>query len=140
MLSSWLLCLALGWSIAGSPMGSFNGSPAGAKKQASGITPGLAAEIERLQGHRVTITGNGYTIDDVAGDGKPLVGVVERRGEHLFLVALDGSSYRLAGPLARPRIAGPGYKIWALGAIDGQAPTQVLTPRRLGVLAPPAKR
>ncbi len=139
MVSWWLACLALACSMAASAA-TPSSSPVGAKKPAPSMAPEVAAEIARLRGHRITIAGAGYTIDDIAGDGRPLVGIVERRGEHLYLIALDGSSYRLAGPLAKPRIAGPGYKIWALGAIGGQPPRQVLTPRRLGVLAPPAGR
>lgn len=105
--------------------------------------PALQAERERLTGHRVRVAadGSGYTIMDIAGEGAPVVGVVERRGDHLWLVTGDRARYRLTGPLARPRIAGPGYKIWALGdVIDSAghpAGGPVLRPRRLGILAPP---
>lgn len=99
------------------------------------------AEIDRLEGHRVAIApdGTGYEIESVAGEGKPVVGVVERRGEHLMLVSREGEVYRLAGVLARPRIAGPGYKVWVLGELRGQAPARTLVARRLGILAPPAE-
>jgi hypothetical protein len=99
----------------------------------------LADELGRLQGQRVRLLagGAGYVIEDVAGEGAPVVGVVERRGEALWLVAADGVAYRLAGALAKPRIAGPGYKIWALGAVTSQGGERVLVARRLGVLAPP---
>ncbi|MEM9490060.1 MAG: hypothetical protein AAGC55_13010 [Myxococcota bacterium] len=104
------------------------------------VTDALDTELSRLRGQQVTITGAGYTIDDIAGEGRPLVGVVERRGDHLILVAGAAGEYRLAGPLARPRIAGPGYKVWALGTLSGRPPQPVLTVRRIGVLAPPSAR
>ena len=116
--------------------------------------PSVAAELARLEGQSVRVvddvphgpgarTGEGttrarsYVIDDVTGEGAPVVGVVERRGQALWLVAPDGASYRLAGALARPRIAGPGYKIWALGAVTTSGGERVLVARRIGVLAPP---
>jgi hypothetical protein len=80
--------------------------------------------------------GTGYTIDDIAGEGRPLVGIVERRGDALWLAGADGSAHRLRGPLAVPRIAGPGYKVWALGRVVGRD----LHARRLGVLAPAHRR
>ena len=52
----------------------------------------------------------------------------------LFLRRTDGSAVELAGPLAVPRIAGPGYKVWVLGRLARGA----LVVRRLGVLAPPS--
>lgn len=99
----------------------------------------IRAELARLDGHRVAVApdGAGYTIEDVAGEGKPVVGVVERRGDHLWLVSEGGAAYRLTGRLARPRIAGPGYKVWALGTITGPPSAPVLHARRLGVLASP---
>jgi hypothetical protein len=112
--------------------------------------PDVAAELARLEGQRVrlldegtghdTTHGRRYVIEDVAGEGAPVVGVVERRGQALWLVAGDGASYRLAGALARPRIAGPGYKIWALGAVTTGNGERVLVARRIGVLAPPWQR
>jgi hypothetical protein len=96
----------------------------------------LAAELARLAGHRVAISPDGasYRILDVAGEGAPEVGVIERRGRALFLRRTDGSAVELAGPLAVPRIAGPGYKVWVLGRLARGA----LVVRRLGVLAPPS--
>ena len=89
----------------------------------------LADELARLEGHRVATVKSGYVIEDVAGEGKPIVGVVEKRGSTLYL-----EGHRLTGPLARPRIAGPGYKVWALGTIAGDT----LRLRRIGILARPA--
>jgi len=95
----------------------------------------LAAELARLAGHRVAVSPDraSYRILDVAGEGAPEVGVVERRGRALFLRRADGSRLELAGPLAVPRIAGPGYTIWVLGPVERGA----LIARRIGVLAPP---
>jgi hypothetical protein len=95
----------------------------------------IAAELARLDGQRVELRGGRYTIVDVAGEGAPLVGVVERRGAALWLVAERGPARRLTGPLARPRIAGPGYKVWVLGSVGADGS---LAARRLGVLAPPS--
>lgn len=91
-----------------------------------------ASVLSRLQGHTARLVGDDVVIDDVAGEGKPIVGVVERRGRALWVVG-DGVAVELRGPLARPRIAGPGYRVWVLGARDGD----VLVARRIGVLAPP---
>ncbi len=91
-------------------------------------------ELSRLEGQAVRITATGYAIDDIAGEGPPRVGVIERRGEVLVLMTSDGQ-WRLAGPLAVPRIAGPGYKVWVIGELDGTT----LRARRLGVLAPPSR-
>jgi hypothetical protein len=102
--------------------------------------PGLAAEIVRLGGHTVELTPDGgYRIADIAGEGEPFVGVVERRDAALYLVTGPGPAMRLIGPLTKPRIAGPGYKVWALGPVSGSASAPVLRPRRLGVLAPPRR-
>ena len=103
------------------------------------VPPAMAAELGRLEGHRVAIMPDGarYEIESVAGEGKPVVGVVERRDAHLMLVSEAGEVYRLTGPLARPRIAGPGYKVWVLGEIRGQPPARVIVGHRLGILAPP---
>lgn len=99
----------------------------------------IAAELSRLDGHEVSVLAGGadYRIDDVAGEGAPLVGVVERRGAALWLRPARGPAQRLSGPLAVPRIAGPGYKVWVVGraGLDGS-----LVARRLGVLAPPRPR
>ena len=96
----------------------------------------IARELARLAGHRVAVApdGQSYRILDVAGEGAPEVGVIERRGRSLVLVRSDRSAVPLAGPLAVPRIAGPGYKVWVLGRIERGA----LHARRLGVLAPPS--
>lgn len=96
------------------------------------LPPAQAAEVARLEGHTVEVEGDGYRITDVAGEGAPRVGVVERRGPALWLVT-EGEALRLVGPLAAPRIAGPGYKVWVVGDRDGDT----LRARRLGVLAPP---
>jgi hypothetical protein len=132
--------------------------PAGAHAQPDASaeqTADVAAELARLEGQRVRLVDDSagassresatgargaYVIEDVAGEGAPVVGVVERRGQALWLVVADGARYRLAGVLARPRIAGPGYKIWALGAVTIDAGERVLTARRIGVLAPPWQR
>ncbi|HUH03836.1 MAG TPA: hypothetical protein VML75_17695 [Kofleriaceae bacterium] len=99
-------------------------------------TPALQAEVSRLEGHELTIAadGSGYQIVDVAGEGPPRVGVVERRGGQLWLLGTDGDALRLSGPLAIPRIAGPGYKVWVIGELDDRGH---LRARRIGVLAPP---
>lgn len=99
------------------------------------MMPGdVAAEVARLVGQDVATAPDGasYDIRDIAGEGAPLVGVVERRGEELWLVG--DTTVRLCGKLAHPRIAGPGYKVWVLGdrRADG------LHVRRLGVLRPPS--
>jgi hypothetical protein len=98
----------------------------------------IAAELARLEGHRVEVAPDGtdYRILDVAGEGAPLVGVVERRGRDLWLRPAVGQARRLRGPLAVPRIAGPGYKVWVMGR---DAPDGSLVARRLGVLAPPRR-
>ena len=95
---------------------------------------GWADEVGRLAGQQVTLSADGrdYTIDDIAGEGPPMVGVVARRGPDLFLDT-GAASYRLTGRLAEPRMAGPGYKIWVVGDLVGHD----LAARRLGVLARP---
>lgn len=100
------------------------------------IDPAEADAIaSRLLGQRVEIARDraAIRIVDVAGEGAPRVGVVEREGEHLFLTTSAGR-WRLEGPLARPRIAGPGYTVWVLGSVSGTT----LVARRLGVLRRPA--
>jgi hypothetical protein len=99
--------------------------------------PATAAELGRLVGHRTErLPGERYRLVDVAGEGAPRIGVVERRGAALYLVEPDGAAWRLVGPLAVPRIAGPGYTVWVLGAVDERG---ALVARRLGVLAPPPR-
>ncbi len=121
-----LVCGLLAWLVSAGP--------------AASLQPQVAAEVGRLVGHRLSIAadGAGYVIDDIAGEGKPLVGVVVRRGDALHLEVGD-VSYLLAGPLAKPRMAGPGYKIWVLGRVEGAPTSPILHARRLGVLAPPAR-
>jgi hypothetical protein len=96
-------------------------------------------EVSRLAGHTLArASGGGVRVLDVAGEGTPEVGVVERRGRALWLVTGGGGgerALRLAGPLAVPRIAGPGYKVWALGRVGADGALWV---RRLGVLRRPA--
>ncbi len=101
------------------------------------VDPALADELSRLAGQTVAVAADGasYTITDVAGEGAPRVGVVQRRGRALWLVDDHGAAVRLTGPLAVPRIAGPGYRVWVLGAPDGDA----LRARRLGILRPPPR-
>ncbi len=98
----------------------------------------ISAETSRLAGHTFTVSpdGKSYAIDDIAGEGKPWVGTVERIGTQLWLRTERGDSFRLAGPLARRRIAGPRYKVWVIGEVRGDA----LLARRLGVLRPPGNR
>lgn len=98
----------------------------------------IADELSRLDGHRYTVAEDGasYTIDDVAGEGAPIVGVVARRDGALWLDTGDGGAWKLRGPLAVPRIAGPGYKVWVLG--DHSESTRELAARRIGILRPPA--
>jgi hypothetical protein len=100
-------------------------------------SPSVQAEVSRLDGHAIETTadGAGYRITDVAGEGAPRVGVIERRGARLWLIEADGAATRLSGPLAVPRIAGPGYKVWILGDVEVNYDVRV---RRLGILAPPS--
>jgi len=94
--------------------------------------------VARLAGQTIEIAPDrrAIRIVDVAGEGAPRIGVVAREGDHLVLVG-DGGRWRLAGPLARARIAGPGYTVWVIGTLsDGEVPT--LTIHRLGVLRRPA--
>jgi hypothetical protein len=113
-----------------------------APSAATPTSPAVAAEIARLDGQRFTVASDGasYTIEDIAGEGPPHVGTIERRGEALYLIEDGGRAWRMSGPLARPRIAGPGYRVWVLGeTTDGTGDQATLRPRRLGVLAPPAR-
>lgn len=96
------------------------------------IDPGEADAIAaRLAGQRFTIAADraSVTIEDVAGLGPPTIGVVERRGDELWL-----ADHRLTGPLARPRLAGPGYTIWVIGDVAADGSIRVT---RLGVLRRP---
>ena len=101
------------------------------------IDPAEADAIAaRLDGQRFTIAADraSIAIDDVAGLGPPEIGVIERRGDQLWLVPDGAPAARLTGPLARPRIAGPGYTVWVIGeaAADGS-----IRARRLGILRRP---
>ena len=96
-----------------------------------------AAVRARLAGHTVAGGGDRVQIVDVAGEGAPWVGVVERRGRGLWLVPASGAPFELRGPLARPRLAGPGYTIWVLGDLD--EPAARMQVRRLGVLRAPGR-
>ncbi|MCP4445602.1 MAG: hypothetical protein GY811_09720 [Myxococcales bacterium] len=94
----------------------------------------LAAQVDRLEGHEVQLGDGDYQIVNVAGEGAPLVGCIRFVGKRPTLVT-STKSYPLHGPLAVPRIAGPNYKAWVLGAVNSQG---VLTARRLGILAGPS--
>jgi hypothetical protein len=95
--------------------------------------PGRArAMLDRLLGHHVGWRDGVLMIDDVAGEGRPWIGVVERRRDGLWLRG-QAFAWRLRGSLARPRLMGPGYLMWATGAVDGDD----LQLHRIGVLAPP---
>jgi hypothetical protein len=99
--------------------------------------PALATELARLNGLEVQRgPGHCYAVIGVAGEGPAHVGRVERRGCELWLRAeWSGVAWRLNGPLAVPRLAGPGYKVWIIG--DTARREHGLRVRRLGVLAPP---
>lgn len=103
----------------------------------TGAAPQIARELSRLAGHRVTVAADGasYTLERVANEGRPVVGTIERRGASLY-VRSNAATVRLAGPLARPRIAGPGYRVWVLGELR----SGTLHARRLGVLSPPSHK
>jgi hypothetical protein len=94
----------------------------------------LPAIQDRLRGQRTTVAADrrAIAIDDIAGEGRPWIGVVERRGAELWLRTASGA-LRLTGPLARPRIAGPGYTVWVIGAAAADA----IAVRRIGVLRRP---
>jgi hypothetical protein len=101
------------------------------------IDPAEADAIAaRLEGQRFTIAADrtSVEIDDVAGLGAPEVGVIELRGDALWIVPAGGAPARLTGPLARPRIAGPGYTVWVIGEA---APDGSIRARRLGILRRP---
>jgi len=93
----------------------------------------LALMLSRLEGQTATIGPTGLEIADVAGEGPPVIGVVERRGDELWLVPDLPDEVRLLGPLAHPRLLGPGYRVWVIGSRDAGGLTGV----RFGVLAPP---
>lgn len=117
-------------------------TPAPLSAASLAVTPAEAPVIlARLVGQRARVVAGRLVIDDIAGEGRPWVGVIERHGAELWLRTDDGP-LRLAGPLARPRVAGPGYRAWAIGAVTAAAPAPPGTPptmrlRRLGILARP---
>ncbi len=92
----------------------------------------LASMRARLAGHQAHLGDGVLLIDDIAGLGRPWVGVVQVRCDQLWLITALGA-LRLTGPLARPRLAGPGYLLWALG----RRRATELAVTRLGVLARP---
>lgn len=102
------------------------------------LAGGVDDELSRLRGHRVEVAADrqSYRIADVASEGPPIIGVVRRDGGKLYLERETGQRHRLTGPLARPRIAGPDYKVWVLGDLGADG---TLEARRLGVLAPPRR-
>jgi hypothetical protein len=91
------------------------------------------SEIDRLIGQTVQVSADGYEVIDIAGEGRPLIGCVRRVGKELYLESED-KRWRLTGPLALARIAGPNYKVWVIGV-----PTAAMTlpATRLGILAGP---
>lgn len=116
---------ALGRSAVAEPV-----PPRAATLQVEG--PARADVLARLAGQRATPVAGGVRIDDAGGEGPPWVGTVARRADGLWLIG-DGFAWRLTGPLARARVAGPGYAIWVTGALSGDA----LAAHRLGVLRRP---
>ena len=126
-------------------------APAPPALVSDGETIGSEDELARLPGQRVTVLGPEpasddavlvhYRIDDIAAEGKPWIGRVRVDGERLALETRGGLVLPLAGPLARKRIAGPGYKLWVIGDLsantDAAGRPAALFARRMGVLAPP---
>ncbi len=98
-----------------------------------GAPPMWQSEVNRLEGQTVEQSDEGYQIMDIAGEGPPLVGCVRREDNSLFLETDEGR-WRLTGPLALPRIAGPNYKVWVIGV---PTPAMTLAAKRLGILATP---
>lgn len=98
-----------------------------------GADPGWRAEVDRLVGQSVELSESGYRILDIAGEGEPRVGCVRRVGKALYLESGE-ERFRLTGPLALPRIAGPNYKVWVIGTVT---PAMSLRATRLGILATP---
>lgn len=94
----------------------------------------LTAIAARLTGHRFRLGDHVLLLEDIASLGRPWVGIVRSRCGALFLDTAV-ASFRLAGPLARPRLAGPGYLLWLVGTRDPL--TSTLTIHRLGILARP---
>lgn len=93
-------------------------------------------EVSRLVGHVVEEKVGEYSIIDVAGEGAPIVGCVRVENDQLILESEPNQRFRLSGPLAIPRIAGPNYKVWVIGEILN---SDILVVSRLGILATPQK-
>jgi hypothetical protein len=100
-----------------------------------GANPAWQSEVDRLTGHTVDVADDGYRIVDIAGEGEPHVGCVRLVGKTLYLESGD-TRWRLTGPLAVPRVAGPNYKVWVIGSVT---PAKTLPATRLGILATPAQ-
>ena len=100
-----------------------------------GAIPAWQGEVDRLVGHTVEVADDGYRIVDIAGEGQPYVGCVRLVGKTLYLETGD-QRWRLTGPLAVPRIAGPNYKVWVIGKLT---PAKTLPATRLGILATPTQ-
>lgn len=98
----------------------------------------LDAMASRLDGHRIRRGDHVLLVEDVAGAGRPWVGVVASRCGALWLDTAV-HSFRLTGPLARPRVAGPGYLVWAVGSTSRRSGSHSFELQRLGVLARPAE-
>ncbi|MEZ4358532.1 MAG: hypothetical protein R3B48_00010 [Kofleriaceae bacterium] len=101
----------------------------------------LSAMAERLTGHRVRLGDHVLLLQDIAGMGAPWVGRIALRCGQLWLHTAV-RTFRLSGPLARPRLAGPGYLMWVVGhrRRDARRAPEELEVLRLGVLSPPADR
>lgn len=127
------MLIALVLAATASPVAADDPAPIAAARWPVADATRARALLDRLIGHRVRWQDGVLAIDDAAGEGRPWIGVVERRGAALWLAG-DGFALRLTGPLARPRLAGPGYLVWATGVRRGE----VLVAHRLGVLAPPS--
>src|SRR3954447_25540166 len=97
--TSLLACMALTATAAAAP------APEAAASIALGGRDG-AAMLSRLRGQRARIVDGRLIVDDIAGEGRPWIGVVERRGRQLWLIG-ERFARQLVGPLARPRLAGP---------------------------------
>ena len=106
-----------------------------------GVWLATTLELSRLVGHVTAPRPGGYTIVDVAGLGRPRVGVVAWKDGAPWLEPVDQDAgqppLRLAGPLAVPRLLAPGYKVWVIAPPPAHT---TLTPTRFGVLAPPEIR
>lgn len=124
-----LLSLVALAALAGSAVAEPGAPPEAARVIAAPAA--IATMAARVPG-RVDRGDGVLAIVDVGGAGAPWVGVVARRGADLWLRTALGD-LRLVGTLARPRLAGPGYLVWAQGARLGDT----LRVARLGVLAPP---